>query len=245
MIKGPLAVQLMDFSNNVGFILAKGQLKNLSASDVVPVLDSVISILDEVLKEPSFSREHGPLMFEYGVAKSRREMLSGNSLNVIKGDEKQDIMERAQRWYNLIYKQLGSRLFSTLSEDSVTKLFPRGLTNKIDSETIDDIQDGIWCLIYSLPTPGAMILFRVAERELRKYVRLVAGEPVNGWTDNVRKLEQSERADRSITKEFDWLKEKRNAAEHPDKRYTQEEAEEILHRISGLVKAIYARKEKS
>ena len=243
MIKGPLAVKLMNFSNHVGFISAKGYLKDLSTLDVEPLLDEALSVLNAALEEPSFNRESGTLMREYESAKSIKETILGRGARAIEGDIKKSIVAKAQYWYDLVYKLLGNCLFSTLSEDSELKLFPKVITNKTDSESRDDIQDGIWCAIYSLPTPAAMILFRVAERELRGYVKKITGKPANGWTDNVKKLKESEIADRSITKEFDWLKEKRNEAEHPDKRYAQEEAEEILHRISGLMKAIYTKTE--
>lgn len=84
-----------------------------------------------------------------------------------------------------------------------------------------------------------MILFRAIENELGKYVRGVEVKPAHRWSDNVEKLKRSEVANKSVVKEFDWLRDKRNDAEYPDKRYTQEEAEVILHHISGLVKAIY------
>ena len=95
MIKGPLTVKLMSFSNQVGFISSKGYLKNLSTSDVVPLLNDVIFLLETALDEPSFSREIGSIMWEYGSAKSFKETISGKGTRVIRGDEKQIIIQNS------------------------------------------------------------------------------------------------------------------------------------------------------
>ena len=240
MIKGPLAAQLMNFSSQVGFILAKGQFKDLTDSDLIDLLDEASSLLYVASEEPSFSDQKDLLMWESRSARSFLQTLFGNGQTVVKGEDKQEVMKKAQHWYDRIYKLIVNNRFSTLSRDSVEKLFPKNLMDKIDGETLDDIQDSIWCLTYSLPTPAAMILYRVAESELRKYAKRVTGESKDRWDENVSRLMESKKSDKSIVKEFDWLRIKRNEAEHPDKRYKQEEAEEILHRLSGLVKAIYA-----
>ncbi len=245
MIKGPLALDLMNFGNYVGFISAKGKLKDLSKADVEPLLDVTISILNEAWEEPSFSKEVGRILWELGSARTFKNDILKQGTTVIKGKDKESILEKAQYWYELIYNLFGNCLFSTLSGDSVQKLFPKAIMNKVDQESKEDIQDGIWCVVFSLPTPAAMVLFRAAERELRKYVSKVGDTPATSWYDNVKKLKNSSIANKSITKEFDWLKEKRNEAEHPDKRYTQDEAEGILHHLSGLLKDIYIKNEKT
>ena len=240
MIKGPLTVKLMSFSNQVGFISSKGYLKNLSTSDVVPLLNDVIFLLGTALDEPSFSRESVSIMWEYGSAKSFKETISGKGTRVIRGDEKQLIMEKAQYWYDLIYKQLGNRLFSTLSEDSVTKLFPSEITDKMDPEARDDIQDGIWCLLYSLPTPAAMVLFRTAERESRKYYTRITGvQPPKYWYDLIEDMRKNKSAPQSILSYMDFIRTKRNEAEHPERRYTQEQSEGIMQQLSFLLKEVY------
>ena len=238
-----MAIQLMEFGNCFGFVYAKGNLKDLHKSDVEPLLDTIIYILEAALNEPSFTKEEHRILWELGSARSFKNSILKKRDSVIKGDDKRDLLIKAEYWYNLVQNLFGKCLFSTLSEDSIAKLFPKELTDQIGDNSSNDLRDAEWCLIYSLPTPAAMILFRTAEGELRKYVQKVAGEPCNIWYKDLKKLEQSDKADRSIKKEFDWLKDKRNEAEHPDKIYTQDEAEEILHRLSGLLKSIY-RKEK-
>ena len=248
MIKGPLALDLMNFGNYVGFISAKGKLKDLSKTDVEPLLEVTISILEGALKEPSFSKEVGTISWELGSATTFKNDILKQGKTVIKGKNKEIILEKVQYWYELVYNLFGNCLFSTLSGDSVQKLFPKAIVDEVDQESKEDIQDGIWCVVFSLPTPAAMALFRAAERELRKYVSKVGDTPATSWYDNVKKLENLEKSkitNKSIRKEFDWLKEKRNEAEHPDKRYTQDEAEGILHHLSGLLKDIYSKNEQT
>lgn len=237
MIKGSSAILLMRFSEYVGFVLAKGSYKVLRNTDVVPLLDNTIEILNEAQEEPSFNKERDTILSELELAKKFKSQIL--SQRIINGTTKGKVLSKAQDWYNFIEKLFGVCLFSTLSEDSVLKLFPEELTNQIGDKSSNDIRDAVWCLVYSLPTPAAMLLFRTAEGELRKYVKKVAGKPCDKWNDNLKKLEESAKANRSIKKDFDWLKDKRNEVEHPDKRYTQDEAEEILHRLSGLLKSIY------
>ena len=239
MIKGRIAILLMRFSEYVGFVLAKGSYKVLRNTDVVPLLDNTIDIFNEAQEEPSFSKERDTILSELELAKKFKSQILKSNIRIINGTNKGKLLSKAQDWYNFIEKLFGVCLFSTLSEDSVLKLFPEELTNQIGDKSSNDIRDAVWCLVYSLPTPAAMLLFRTAEGELRKYVKKVAGEPCDKWYKNLEKLEKSDKANRSIKKEFDWLKDKRNEVEHPDKRYTQDEAEEILHRLSGLLKSIY------
>lgn len=239
MIKGPMAVQLMEFSNYAGFVLAKGSLKDLVKRDVEPLVDTTINILETALKEPSFTKETATILWEIGSAKAIKNDLIKKGKDVIKGNDKKVILGKAYSWYNLVQNLFGNCLFSTLSEDAAQKLFPSEIGNQIGKESEDGIQDGISCLIYSLPTPAAMIFFRVAEKELRNYVSKIGDEPCYQWYKNLEKLQNNITANKSIVKDFDWLKDKRNEAEHPDKRYTQEEAEEILHRLSGLLMSIY------
>lgn len=239
MIKGPMAVQLMEFSSSAGIVFAKGSIKDLVKGDVEPLVDTTINIFETALKEPSFTKENNKIFREIESALNFKDTVLKKSDLVIKGNEKRVVLEKAKYWYDLVQNLFGNCLFSTLSEDSVSKLFPEELTDQIGDKNSNDIRDAVWCLVYSLPTPAAMLLFRTAEGELRKYVKKVAGKPCDKWNDNLKKLEESGKANRSIKKDFDWLKDKRNEVEHPDKRYTQDEAEEILHRLSGLLKSIY------
>lgn len=243
MIKGPTAQKLMDFGVLIGYVASKINCNNLKKKDVINLSDAAVSIFETATEEPSFSTKKKTLLSEYEEAKSIKEKISRFRTDLITGKNKKYILKKAKKWYDLISGLIGNHLFSTLSEDSVLKLFPQEIKDKMDSDSRDDIDDGVWCVIYSLPTPATMILFRVVERELRRYVGETSGKPANGWNENMKKLKESDKADESITTDFGWLKGKRNKAAHPDKRYTQEEAEEILHRISGLMIAIYSEKE--
>ena len=90
------------------------------------------------------------------------------------------------------------------------------------------------------PTPGAMILFRVAERESRKYyLRATGKDPPHKWSDLINNLRKNTSLSQSIVNYMDYIRSKRNEAEHPGKRYSQQESEAVLQHLSSMLKEIY------
>ena len=132
------------------------------------------------------------------------------------------------------YAQQGTVL---INEESVEAILPKELVEKLDRESMDDLNDGVNCILHLLPTPGAMVLLRVAENIVRRYYAKISGETPDtaGWGKILKDLEQMQQAKKSLLGYLQYLKEKRNEAQHPGKRFSQEEAERILIHVKGLL----------
>jgi len=85
-----------------------------------------------------------------------------------------------------------------------------------------------------------MISLRVAENLVRKYYTKITGSIAMGksWGEILNELEQSKKVKPSILGYLRYLKEKRNEAEHPDKRFAQEESERIFLYVKGLLEEL-------
>jgi hypothetical protein len=152
----------------------------------------------------------------------------------------ENLAKDCQNWLSSIlgiYSHSGTVL---INEDNVESILPYSLTANLDAITQDDLKDGVNTVLHLLPTPAAMILFRVAENTVRKYFAHVTGkEPGNiSWANLLKELEQTQQMRKSLLGYLQYLRDKRNEAEHPDKRFTQEESERILLHIKGLLEEV-------
>lgn len=85
-----------------------------------------------------------------------------------------------------------------------------------------------------------MICFRAAENIVRRYYTKLTEKSAAGksWGGILNDLEQDQQLKPSLLGYLRYLKDKRNEAEHPDKRFTQEESERIFLQIKGLLDEI-------
>jgi hypothetical protein len=244
MIKGYYATLLLNFGEMSGNLMAKANFRDLPLIDVLNFLYNFSVLFDELAKDPSFSRKRTVLVkYKTEGQKFKSYLENGPSkipYYVIKGKEKDEFIEKLKNWSELLQDLESSHLFSTLSEDSPSKLFPNELVTKCGPKDFKDILDGAWCIVYGYSTPAAMILFRAAERESRKYYARVTGKSAPAkWYDLIEDMKKNKSAPSTVTSYMDFIRLKRNEAEHPDKRYTQEESEGILQQLSFLLKEIY------
>jgi len=142
----------------------------------------------------------------------------------------------SQGWILEILKAYSESGTVTITEEGVGKLLLPDFMGKLDSLTRDDLSDGVSCILHLIPTPGAMILLRVAENAVRKYSEKLTGKvPDSSWGDILNELEKNLRVKKSVVGYLHYLKDMRNEAQHPDKRFTQEEAERVLIQVKGLL----------
>jgi hypothetical protein len=244
MIKGYYAVLLLDFGQMSGNLITQANFTDLPLIDVLKFLENFSVLFDELAKDPSFSRKR-TLLDEYKAEGQEFKSYLKNgpyktANYVIKGKEKDEFIAKLKNWSELLHELESSHLFSMLSEDSPFKLFPPEIVSNCGLRDFKDILDGAWCIVYGYSTPAAMILFRAAERESRKYYVKVTGKSAPAkWYDLIEDMRKNKSAPSTVTSYMDFIRSKRNEAEHPDKRYTQEESEGILQHLSSLLKEIY------
>jgi ribosomal protein S17E len=156
----------------------------------------------------------------------------------IKDAEK--LSKDSEEWINVIINEYAKRGPILIREETIEQILPENLLSGLDEITKKDLNDALTCILHLLPTPAAMISLRAAENLVRRYYAKITGSIAMGksWGEILNELEQSKKVKPSILGYLRYLKEKRNEAEHPDKRFTQEESERIFLHIKGLLEEL-------
>ena len=148
-----------------------------------------------------------------------------------------DLAKDCQAWLESVtqcYFDSGTVL---IKEENLGQVLPESLTSRLDPVTKADLDDGVAAILTLLPTPAAMILLRVAENVVRRYYTKITGKDGRNvrWSDILDELKKDETANKPLIGYLDYLRDMRNEAQHPDKRFTQEESEQILLHIKNLL----------
>jgi ribosomal protein S17E len=150
------------------------------------------------------------------------------------------LSQDSQEWINAIINEYAKRGPILIREEAINQIFPENLLSGLDETTREDLKDALTSIFHLLPTPAAMVSLRIAENLVRRYYAKITGgiATKKSWADILNELEQSNKVKPSILGYLRYLKEKRNEAQHPDKRFTQEESERILLYIKGLLEEL-------
>ena len=127
--------------------------------------------------------------------------------------------------------KLTSGIESFLKDDSL----------KIISENAkQDLNEAIKCILYSLPTPATMITFRASEDVLRLYYENKTLNSAGGkrWYEIIQELSKIEDANKPFVGYLNYIRDKRNEAEHPGKTFTQSESETAFLQVTHLIEEI-------
>ncbi len=143
-------------------------------------------------------------------------------------------------WLETLLRELENPGTAILSNESLEAIFPDDLLEGLDDATRADLADGVESILNLVPTPAAMILFRVGENVVRGlYLDIVGADPSGlSWGEMLQALEKSRKLRRPLLGYLEYLRDKRNEAQHPDKRFTQEESERILLQVKGLIEEV-------
>jgi hypothetical protein len=148
------------------------------------------------------------------------------------------LLDSCNHWRRIIFGLFKDRESILIREDNIVQLFPSTILSTLDdNNTRSDLIDGIGTILDLKPTPAAMLLLRVAESVVRKYHAKITGKIIDksSWNDLLKELEASSIVKKPLLGYLHYLREKRNEASHPDKRFAQEEAEMILLQIKTLL----------
>jgi hypothetical protein len=89
-------------------------------------------------------------------------------------------------------------------------------------------------------TASVMVCFRVTEDIVRRYYAFKTGKRARGsWKQPIDQLNKIQLASPSLVGYMDYLRDRRNEAEHPDRIFDQEEAERAFLAVVGLIHEIY------
>lgn len=155
-------------------------------------------------------------------------------------EDAKKLQKEVRSWKSIILKAYATPGTEYIKQYSLKELFTEDILSTIDDFTKDDLNDALKCILHLIPTPAAIISLRAVERIIRNlYSKLMCKSPsYRDWKDLLVELEQAKKLKDTLIGYIQYLRDKRNEAAHPDKRFTQEESERILLYIKGSLEEI-------
>jgi len=147
-------------------------------------------------------------------------------------------------------EKFGDKLFEILENSTIilpsTKKpqITSNQTKTLDKSSKADLKEGIKAMNLGLTTAAYMLFFRVAESQVKSYyTKITNTEPIeekSNWGNmlHVLLVEHRSKVNKNLTNLLYYLKDKRNEAQHPGKRFKQNDCEKILYYLSDLLKEI-------
>lgn len=116
------------------------------------------------------------------------------------------------------------------------------LVAKVSATARNDLENAIRCLNCGIATAAAMVSLRASEDAVRKYYELKFGENAGrlSWKEILDRLVGRSDVDKTLLGHLDYIRSKRNEAEHPEKIFKQDEAENTFLTVVNAVKEIYS-----
>ncbi|MBN1357565.1 hypothetical protein JW988_02240 [Candidatus Bathyarchaeota archaeon] len=138
--------------------------------------------------------------------------------------------------------RLDSKELLRTSEGKRSALFNIKTWKELPKIAKSDFADSATCLLTGASTPAAMVCLRGMEAVIRKYYRTKIGDPKRkGLFDLIDELKKLPNANKSLLGYLDYIRaEKRNFAQHPNRIFTQEEAERVFMQIVNAVHDLYS-----
>lgn len=153
------------------------------------------------------------------------------------------------RWFKAIYDIYQKPNTKLINEDEFREQVI-SLKKKLDDMESKDLLDSYQCLVNNIPTPAAMMLYRIGESMIRKfYVKEMKKQPPEGATmgimaqelrkKQVKEIEEKIRAKADPLVNYIIVQtEERNLAQHPERRFEQTDAEEVFIFVKKLINDI-------
>jgi len=114
--------------------------------------------------------------------------------------------------------------------------------NKMSNLEKDDLDDGCRCISLQTWTPAGMITMRVIESVLRNYYQKITSNDPEGkmWGPMLIELKSIPSANQKLVGYFEYLKDIRNALQHPEARLSQFESEDVYHHAIHILNTFYS-----
>lgn len=217
----------------------------------IPLLDILRRIWRDLI-EYEINSAVQQIVFEW-ITKLERDYKAGQKLK--EGDAK-ELSQEADRLDDLLGRELLNRpiieltrkgclnqkaLLST-SRREPSPIFENKIWKKLPSIAQSDFSDAAKCLLVEASTPATMVALRGMEAVMREYYEFKkarkCGKKALGSI--IKELRSLPDANAKLLGYIDYLRsEKRNFAQHPDRTFTQREAERIFMEIINAVHDIF------
>lgn len=156
---------------------------------------------------------------------------------------RQEDFEKISNYLDNIVRSLigySDKLMDTSTNITGLAKISKRLVKDMDKKTKDDLKEAIDSLEFGLTTGSFMLFCRVAEKMAKSYYEKFTKNSSKDKTWNnmfkeiKNKQEEGKNVQRSVLALFDFLREKRNLAQHPGVRFGEEDCEKIFHYIDDF-----------
>jgi hypothetical protein len=243
---------LVEYLGNSKFILpivkTRKSTLNLTVLDTFREIESLLTQLEiEALIEPKLYYWINKLEKNYRsdqtLTKADSEELSSDAITI---DELLNNELPFHSTLDIVYDGcLKIQDLLDTSEGKRSKIFSRKVWKMLPEIAKSDFSQGATCLLVGAYTPASMVCLRGMEEVIRDYYRIKIGDPKRKKLfiviDELKKLPN---ANQKLLGYLDYIRtEKRNFAQHPNKIFTQKEAESIFTLIVNAVHDLYSKLE--
>lgn len=210
------------------------------------ILDNLKRLLNN-LKEHNLSPT---TQYEIGsIIKKFEESYQENEL--LNEDDKLEITEKVKLWHDRIRHELYERIIIEVFTDGTLNFkklldggesfFPEGVWNSLSEISKSDLNDTCNCLLTKSWTPAVMISLRASEDSIRYFYEFKTGNDSKrkGWKSILGELSNLQDINKTLLGYFNYIREIRNTAEHPDEIFDQMEAERVFHQVIYMITVIH------
>lgn len=221
-----------------------GEVSLKGSNGVFQALEDVYYSLSRMNIDGGFQRE---------VDRERKEVKKwlDQRTEAAKPQSLQHLSENAREWRGRLYSTFESRIVVEASREiglSAEKLsggatiFVGDAWWRLSNIAQHDLNAAALCLLVGAWTPAVMISFRATEEALRRYYASKTGEAAvdMSWKQIVDVLLKRDDVRKTFAQYLDYIREARNAAEHPDRIFDAREAQEVFIQSCGVVAKVYS-----
>jgi len=187
------------------------------------------------------------------MAKLERTYKKGQKISKKDGKE---LSQDADRWQALIDKELCARpciefqkgalnqkALVDMSKGKPSSFFENDVWKELPKIAQSDFSDAAKCLLAGAATPATMVGLRGIEAVIREYyaAKTKKSTEKEDLFNIIKELEQMPQINKNLMGYIQYIRaEKRNIAQHPNRVFTQMEAERIFMEIVSATHDIYA-----
>lgn len=167
----------------------------------------------------------------------------------IETEDAESLNEAIIGWYRLLEKEFIERNVEEIYKEgfvnwkylyNVEKAFESNW-HRLPDICKSDLTDASKCILLNIPTPAAMVTLRAIEKIIRTYYEYKTNnEPgKKSLATLIDELSQRNDINKSLIGFLDYIREQRNAAQHPEKIFTPREAERTFTTSVDIIEEIY------
>lgn len=126
-------------------------------------------------------------------------------------------------------------------EKGLSQFIGHDVSSRLSNVARSDLESAMRCIFHGIHTPAAMVALRASEEAVRRYYQLKTGQEPGKmrWKDILEQLVQRDDVDKTLMGHLNYIREKRNEAEHPEKIFDAFEAENTFQTVINVIREIY------